>query len=30
MGYSATLGFCFALLIMGVVAVQKAFVERTD
>ncbi len=30
MGYSATLGLCFALLIMGVVAFQKAYIERTD
>ncbi|MEZ0540056.1 carbohydrate ABC transporter permease [Fibrella arboris] len=27
MGYSATLGFCFALLILAVVAVQKKYVE---
>lgn len=30
MGYSATLGFCFALLILAVVAVQKRYVERDD
>jgi ABC-type sugar transport system permease subunit len=28
MGYSATLGLCFALLIMGVVALQKAVIEK--
>lgn len=30
MGYSATLGFCFALLILAVVAIQKRYVETTD
>ncbi|MEZ0610005.1 carbohydrate ABC transporter permease [Fibrella sp. WM1] len=30
MGYSATLGFCFALLILTVVAIQKRYVETTD
>lgn len=30
MGYSATLGFFFALLIMLVIVIQKRYVERTD
>jgi ABC-type sugar transport system permease subunit len=30
MGYSATLGFFFAFLILAVVAIQKRYVEQTD
>ena len=30
MGYSATLGFFFALLILGVVAIQKRYVEQEE